>query len=66
MAKRGRVGELGGEREWVGGWLPNYYHKTTRVIPNGIINYWQAYELEKDKALKVSQSVRLQLVELAS
>ena len=40
------------------------------MISNGVIYYWQAYELEKAKALKVSQSVsesvRLQHVELAS
>jgi hypothetical protein len=33
------------------------YPKTTWVISNGVIYYWQAYELEKAKALKVSESV---------
>ena len=37
------------------GGLPRDYPKTTRVMPGGIIYYWQAYELAKAKALKVSQ-----------
>ena len=34
-----------------------YIPKTTRAIPSGIIYSWQAYELEKAKGLKVSESV---------